>query len=130
MEYSGKIFWSMEINIIRAWIFLYNIKLIVVRKRKNFIGDKYIESRNLYGLGAVRLLFRFGKFFGNVTFAFAGRLGDISVFAKIFHDIIIINRVVYQWQNRSQCYRENDKYGNKKFQWCIVCYKYTTEILF
>lgn len=63
------------------------------------MGYKYIESWNLYYLIGIGLFFCFYQFFGNVAFSFAGRLWNVSVFAKIFYDIIIINGIINQRQN-------------------------------
>jgi len=63
------------------------------------MGDKNINSRNFYCLIVIGLLFCFCQFFGNVAFSFTGGLWNISVFAQIFYDVIIIYCVINEWQN-------------------------------
>ncbi len=76
-------------------------KWIFCCEGKNFMGNEHVQAADLYILIVVGLLFRFGQLFGHVAFSFAGRLGDVSVFAEIFYDIIIVDRIIDQWQNRT-----------------------------
>lgn len=120
----------MRIDIIRIWIFHQSFKFIFVRNKKNLMSQEKIHFRDFHILIIVGLFFCFCQFFFNVAFSFTRRLGNLSVFTKIFHDVIIINRIVNQWQDRTYCDRENNKYGNEKLQWLILSYKYTTEFCF
>ncbi|MFY7815009.1 MAG: hypothetical protein ACOVRK_07425 [Chryseobacterium taeanense] len=90
--------------------------MITCGEGKNFIGNKYIHATNFYILIVVGLLFRFDQFFGYVAFSFTGRLRNISALTKIFHNIIIVYRIIDYWQKRTQCNGKNDEYGNEKPQ--------------
>ncbi len=80
------------------------------------MGKEYIQPGKLYVLAVVRLLFRFREFFFQIAFPFTGRLWDVSVFAKIFHDILIMYSIADQRQYRTNCNGKNNEYGNEKLQ--------------
>jgi hypothetical protein len=83
------------------------------------MGKEYIQPGKLYILAVVRLPLRFWKFFFQIAFPFAGRLRNISVFAKIFHDVLIIDSIADQRQNRTNRNGKNNEYGNEKLQTII-----------
>lgn len=63
------------------------------------MGKENIQACNFYRLTAIGLFFCFCQFFFHIAFSFTGRLRYISVFTKIFYDIVIVNNIIYQWQN-------------------------------
>ncbi len=116
MEYPGEIFRSMKISIAGSHLCIADTESVMTWKRENFIRKEYIQPGKLYVLAVVRLLFRFREFFFQIAFPFTGRLWDIPVFAKIFHDILIMYSIADQRQYRTNCNGKNNEYGNEKLQ--------------
>lgn len=102
----------------------------MIWKCKRLMGKKYIQYRYFDDLRIAGLFFRFCQLLTDITFPFTRWLRYISVLTKVFYNIIIVYSIIHQWQNRTQCNGKNDKYGNKKSQWSVLCYKYTTQFVF
>lgn len=116
MEYSWKIFWGMRIKVTGIRNFGKGFRVKMRDERKDIMRNKNIQSCDLYGWRATGLFFGFRQLFFHIAFSFTRWLRYISVLAEVFHNIIIVYGIIYQWQNGTYCNSKHDKYGNEYLQ--------------
>lgn len=93
--------------------------------REDIMGKEMIRNGDFQYLNVPGLFFRFGQFFFQITFPFAGRLRDRSVFTKVLGNIIIIHGIIHQRQYRTYRDHKNNEYGNDIFQTGLISDKDT-----